>query len=199
MKKSISAVITVILMMTLTACKGDVNTEINKRYMNLSSFIARAEITVTGNKGISSYEVSQTWREPEDYRLEVLKPENMQGTVYILKDGIMKYKSRDFNSAEAEMPTEEEYDFMLISDFLRGFYESGNIPEFFENADGKVVMNSARSSNNKNRFTQTLTVDTKSYLPESLVTYNLNGNEVLRVKYLEFTINPEIDETVFVK
>ena len=40
MKKGISVILTVILMMSLIACGGDVNQRVNRRYRNLQSYTA---------------------------------------------------------------------------------------------------------------------------------------------------------------
>lgn len=198
MNKSISVVLTVILMITFTSCKKDVNSEINKRYMNMESYSARADVTVTGNKSVETYKVYQAWRNPSDYRLEILSPENMKGTVYIFKDGVMKYKSRDFKSSElSKSYTDGEYDFIDLADFLKKVYESGNTSGFIENADGKIVITSSGNNERKDRFSQTLVIDGKSYKPESMSTFNIKGDEVLRVSYTDFEINPVLDEKMF--
>lgn len=197
MNKSISVVLTVILMITLTSCKKDVNSEINKRYMNMESYSACADIVVTGNKSTETYEVYQAWRNPSDYRLEILSPENMKGTVYIFKDGAMKYKSRDFKANElTKTPTSDEHDFTDISDFFKRVYESGNTSGFVENSEGKIVIN-VKGNGDKDRFSQTLVIDGKSYKPESMSAYNIKGDEVLRVNYTDFEINPVLDEKMF--
>ena len=197
MNKSISVVLTVILMITVTSCKKDVNSEINKRYMNMESYSARADITVTGNKSTETYEVYQAWRNPTDYRLEILSPENMKGTVYIFKDGIMKYKSRDFKSNElSKSQLNGEYDFADIADFFKRVYESGNTSGFVENSEGKIVV-TAKGNGKKDRFSQTLVIDGKLYTPESLTTFNIKGDQVLRVSYTDFKLNPVLDEKMF--
>ena len=197
MNKSISVILTVILMITFTSCKKDVNSEMNKRYMNMGSYSACASVTVTGNKSAENYEVYQVWRSPSDYRFEILNPENIKGTVYIYKDGVMKYKSRDFKSDELnKSQAGSEYDFTDIADFFKRVYESGNTSGFVINSDGKIIV-TANGNGEKDRFSQTLVIDGRSYKPESLITYNIKGDEVLRVSYTDFEINPVLDEKMF--
>lgn len=199
MKKSISVVCAVILMMTFTACgKGDVKTEINKRYQNLESYTASVRVTVTGNKGAETYQISQSWRAPEQYRAEVVSPERLRGTVSVINGKAMWFRSADAPAMQMERGmAESQTDYLFLPDFLAEYYGQEPLPELEVNEEGLVMLSAARRGSSQYRFNQTLWIDAKSKLPAKLVTWDADGNEILRVEYEDFVLNAKLEDTVF--
>ena len=61
----------------------------------------------------------------------------------------------------------------------------------------KLVMQCYTSDRNPNRFMQSLTIDTKTYLPLELVTYNAENKPVIEVRFQDFKRNVDIDDKIF--
>ncbi len=198
MKKGISVLATGILMMSLTACQGDVSEEFSKRYQRLESYTATAVVTVTGNKGTTVYEMKQSYRAPESYRLEVVKPEQLSGTVTIMNGQDLWMKSGETPAISLSVTgLEENTDMIFPVTVLNDYFREDNPQNLTENADGTILLTGAVQKANRYRMSQNLFFDGKSFLPTEMITYDENGNEAFRVEYRDFKQNVELDDGVF--
>lgn len=198
MKKSISVILIVILMISFLGCQKDINNEINKTYRDLQSYTAKVRVTVVGNKGTEEYEMSQIYSGGR-YRVEITKPERMKGTVAILSGDEMWLQSVGEPAIYMEKGfSDEERDYMFIKDFLDEYYSNESLPTLMPDENGRIMMNLQSSGKNERRFNQSLWIDERSKLPVCLVTCDKNGEEVIRVEYISFDYKAEIEESVFV-
>lgn len=204
MKKGIIAV-AVILMMTLTSCGAslnhDVYTEIYNRYNAMKSFTATATVEVTGNKGNAVYKIKQYYTAPDKYRLDILEPEASAGTTYIFDGGNVYLKSDKGGSATLENYIPSEKDYMFVPQFFEDYYKSeDSFAEASKDLSGEQTkLNSVTDSGNVSRFSQSIWIDNKTFVPSRLATYDINGGEVIVVDFEEFTLNDKIDDTVYQK
>lgn len=198
MKKSISVILIVILMISFSGCKKDINNEINKIYRDLQSYTAKVNVTVVGNKGTEEYEMFQIFSGGR-YRVEITKPERMKGTVVVLSDDEMWLQGAGEPAIYMKKGfSEEERDYMFIRDFLDEYYSGESLPALISDENGRIMMNLQSNGKNERRFNQCLWIDERSKLPVCLVTCDKNGEEVVRVEYISFNYKAEIDESVFV-
>ena len=198
MKKGISVVLAGILMISLTACKGTVSQEISKQYEKVESYTATVTVTVTGNKGGSVYRMKQSYQKPEAYRLEVLEPKNLAGTVSILNGQKLWLKSGDAPMMPMELAgVEEAADFLFPVEFLEKVFAKPEPPALMENAEGSVLLTAPVEGASRYRFSRNLELDAKSFLPKTMITYDKDGNEVLRVEFEDFVMNVKLDDSVF--
>ncbi len=198
MKKGISVFLTVILMISLTACKGDVNQEIDKRYRELQSYTAEVKVTVTGNKGPMEYGFYQSYRTPDSYRAEVTKPERMAGTVGIITGQEVWLRGADAPAMKLELGTlDQEMEVLFFSKFLKEYFGQDTLPELVPNQDGWIQLVLPKRGTNRYRFTQDLWIDGKTHLPVCFTTCDMDGNEIVRVEYESFVPNIEIEDSVF--
>lgn len=198
MKKGISVILTVILMMSLIACGGDVNQRVNRRYRNLQSYTARVKVTVTGNKGQQVYQMSQSFRAPDQYRIEILAPERMQGTVCVISGRNIWMRSAGDLAIQMEQGFfQEEKDYLFLQDFLTDYFDREELPELTVNQEGRILLSAPRRGDSKYRFSQNLEIDKSSNLPKFLITYDEDGSEVVRVEYENFEPEAEIADSVF--
>lgn len=198
MKKSISVILIVILMISFSGCKKDINNEINKIYRDLQSYTAKVNVTVVGNKGTEEYEMFQIFSGGR-YRVEITKPERMKGTVVVLSDDEMWLQGAGEPAIYMKKGfSEEERDYMFIRDFLDEYYSGESLPTLISDENGRIMMNLQSNGKNERRFNQCLWIDERSKLPVCLVTCEKNGEEVIRVEYINFDYKAEIDESVFV-
>ncbi len=198
MKKGISIWIIVILMISLTACKGDENTKLSKRYKDLKSYTAQVTVTVTGNKGAAVYRLSQSYRTPDEYRVEVLEPARMDGTVSVIRGQEMWLRSAGTPAMRLEQGNlEEQTDTLFLAEFLKAYFDRETVPVLSPNQEGIMVLTAPERGNSRYRFTQELWIDATSNLPKRLITYDEDGNEMVRVEYDTFVPDAEIEDSVF--
>ncbi len=198
MKKGISVLIAGILMISLTACQGDVREKITRRYRNMESYTGVAVVTVTGNKGPAVYEIKQSYQKPDSYRLEVLKPEQLSGTVSVRKGDILWLKRGDTKAVPVELTgLEEEMDLFFPVEFLEYVLSTESGSELTENQDGTVLLAAPMKEPSRYRFSRKLLLEKKSLLPKIMTVYHQDGSEVFRVEFRDFETNVPLDEEIF--
>ncbi len=198
MKKGISVLLAGILMISLTACQRDVSKRIFKKYQDLESYRVTADVTVHGNKGSSVYEMNQSYRAPDSYRVDIVKPEHLVGTTSVSTEGKLRLK-RDDRVEEIQLfAGREETDILFPDGLLREFLARDPLPELTEGEDGTILLTGVIANGNSYRMSQNLMLDGKSLLPKRLITYNKDGDEVFRVEYRDFELNAKIEDGAFV-
>jgi outer membrane lipoprotein-sorting protein len=192
-----------ILMTSLCSCgeksQHGVYQEIYKRYNNMESFYAEAEVTVRSDKTESVYMVRQFYESPDKFSLMVDSPETVAGSGYTAKDGVFLLKSGFGQTAECEAAFPEEKNVMFLCDFFDEYYKS---EEIFVRTNGALAGDTTTLTcflpgKNEKRFMQSLKIDNKTYLPLVLETYDIDKKPVVTVKYGEFKRNCDIDEKIF--
>ena len=198
MRKSISVLLTGILMISLTACQGTVSQKLSQKYQNLESYTAKAVVTVTGNKGTAVYEMRQSYRAPDTYRVELEKPEHLSGMVTVVDGQKLWMKQGDGPAVPLELSgLEEETDFLFPVTVLQDFFSLDPLPQLTEGTDGMILLTMPVKKPNRYRMQQNLLFDAKSLLPTTLITHDEDGNEVLRVEYRDFERNTVLDDSIF--
>ncbi len=198
MKKGISVLFAVILMISLVACRGNESEKMKKQYQNLKSYQAEIKVTVSGNKGPMDYEFRQSYRSPDCYRAEVTAPERMAGTVAMAQGDKVWFRGAGAPAMPLEANTlEEEMDVLFPVQFFRDYFLQEPLPDLTENDEGLIQLVLPGRGSNRYRFTQQLWVDGKTKKPVSFVTYGIDGNEMVRVEYREFTPNIELEDSLF--
>ena len=204
MKKSIFAVLTAIILATSLAGCGekspqDAYKEVYKRYNHMKSYYAAATVTVISDKGESEYSIRQFYEEPDRFAFFVDAPEGVAGSGYVAKGGQFLLKSGTGDSFDAEVAFPDSKNCMFICDFFEEYYKSEETSVAVDNglSADKLVMQCYTSDRNPNRFMQSLTIDTKTYLPLELVTYNAENKPVIEVRFQDFKRNVDIDDKIF--
>jgi len=205
LKKVSAALLALILMITMTSCKGgDVSHDNYKKiydmYSNIKSFTAEADITVKSNLTENTYTVKQYYLAPDNYKMEIVAPKNLSGTGYSFCDGRINMQSNYGEVFSLEDYVPEDRNYVFINDFFEGYYKSEDT--FVETgktslSDECTVLKNVLSESNPYRYSQCMWISNESYAPQKLVTYDMDNNEVLTVDFKNFTINEEIKKDIF--
>ncbi len=198
MKKGISVILAGILMISLTACRGDVSQELPKRYEKLKSYTATATVTVTGNKGNSVFRMTQSYRAPDSYRLELMEPKEYLGTAAVQNGQKLWFRRGSDPWIPMESAVlEEGTDFLFPVELIHSYLDRNAGKELAESPEGTLVLKAPVSEGSRYRFSRKLELDGESLLPKTMITYDQDGNEVLRVEYEEFHFNAEMEDDLF--
>ena len=204
MKKALAVTFAAfVLMITLSACTGRVKhdsyKEIYNRYSDIKSYIAEAEITVKSNLTTNTYLVKQYFLAPDNYKTEITAPDNMAGTGYSFCDGEVRLNSSGGEVFSISDYVPEDRNYVFINDFFANYYKSEDT--FVETSGGIkndcTVLKNVLSEGNPYRHSQTVKINNSSLLPEKLVTYDMDNNEVLSVEYKSFTFDTELEKEIF--
>ncbi len=204
MKKSMLAVLIVnILMISLLGCAKesghDIYKEIYKRYNDLNSFYAEAEVTVYGDKLESTYLIRQFYEEPDKFAVEFDAPEEIAGSGYSSQNGKLALKSGFGDKKVCEIAFPDQKNTIFLNDFFEEYYKSEET--FVETnsglTDNSTLLTCFIPGKSKKRFKQSLKIDNKTYLPLELTTYDIEENPVVIVRFGEFKRNCDIDDKIF--
>ncbi len=205
MKKVSAVIYALILMISLTACKGqkvshDSYKKIYDMYGNIKSYTAEAEITVKSNLTENVYTVKQYYLAPDNYKMEIVSPKDLSGTGYSLCDGRINMQSNFGEVFSLEDYVPEDRNYVFINDFFEGYYKSEDA--YVETGktslnDECTVLKNVLSEQNPYRYSQCMWISNASLEPRKLVTYDMDNNEVLSVEFKSFSINGDIDKKIF--
>lgn len=203
MKKSISAVFAVILMISLAACGTksghDAYKEIYKRYNALNSFYAEVEITVRNARSENTYCARQFYKSPDAYSIAVDSPEELGGSGYVMRGGETLVKSGFGKSENLGVCSPSARNVVFITDFFEEYYKSEETS--VSTAGGMnektTVLSCFVKDGTESRFSRSLWIDNKTFLPVKLETYDINGKPTVTVNYKEFKRNCDIEDKFF--
>lgn len=203
MKKCITAILGVILMISLAGCGAvghhDVHKEIYKRYYSPKSYYAEAELTITNDRSRNVYHVRQFYLAPDKYSVVVDSPENVAGSGYVFKDGTVLLKS-GFGKNEKLPCTPDGRSSSCLADFFAEYYKSEEASVSVSGGvvnEPETVMSCQLSGKKTNMFSQKLWINNETFLPVKLETYDADNNAVVTVTYNEFKLNCDLDDSFF--
>ena len=192
-------------MITMTSCKGsgvshDNYKKIYDMYSNINSFTAEADITVKSNLTENTYTVKQHYLAPDNYKMEIVAPENLSGTGYSFCDGRINMQSNYGEVFALEDYVPEDRNYVFVNDFFEGYYKSEDA--FVETGRNSLnnectVLKNVLSESNPYRYSQCMWISNQDYAPQKLVTYDIDNNEVLTVNFKKFTINDDLTKDIF--
>ena len=192
-------------MISMTSCKGsgvshDNYKKIYDMYSNINSFTAEADITVKSNLTENTYTVKQHYLAPDNYKMEIVSPENLSGTGYSFCDGRINMQSSYGEVFALEDYVPEDRNYIFVNDFFEGYYKSEDaFVETGRNSlnDECTVLKNVLSESNPYRYSQCMWISNKDFAPQKLVTYDMDNNEVITVNFKKFTINDDLTKDIF--
>ena len=110
------------LMISLLGCAKesghDIYKEIYKRYNDLNSFYAEAEVTVYSDKLESTYLIRQFYEEPDKFAVEFDSPEEIAGSGYSSQNGKLALKSGFGDKKVCEIAFPDQKNTIFLNDFF---------------------------------------------------------------------------------
>lgn len=202
MKKFVAAVAAFALMISLGACGfdgHDIYKEIYKRYNNMKTFQAVAEVTVVNERTENVYVVKQLFAAPDKFLLEVLEPADIAGSGYVCKNGEFVIKSGFGHNEEVVNWSGLAHGVLFVNGFFEEYFKSEETAvNVSKNSDGgTTVLECYLSGKNEKQFMEKLWIDNKTFLPVRMETYGINKELVLKVEFKEFERDCQFDESEF--
>lgn len=176
----------------LSDTEADVYAKIHRRYSEMKSYSATAEITFKSNKTENKYTVLQKYCAPNKMAAEITET----NTSYVVNDGKAAIKkgenSLNFQSAE-------DINYLFLNDFFKMYYMSQNtaLTASTEAAGGVIRLETELVPVSALRCSAELTLNVKTLAPERLTVKDAGKNAVIIIDFKDFLYNAEIDEEVF--
>ena len=161
--------------------------EIEEYILNINSYKAKIEVTITSNKNVNFYTLEQEVKFPQTVIQIATSPEDLKGIKFIYKDGILEISNTKYNLAKIYK------DYPYISNnvlFVTNFIEK------YKNAEKKDIIEknnkiemSYESKINKYNHKQKLYINKATLLPENLQVYDINNDCKVDIVYKEIELN----------
>lgn len=190
-KTILSIFILIFLTINLVGCKNlsqqtkeDIYEDFQKKITKMTSYTCQADITVVNNKSQSKYTINHTYKKPSYYKLEIIKPESLNGkTIEYNKDKII-IKNKQLDDV-VELPNVGDNKlYLFIGDFVQDFMQKDSIN--IKDSDEQLILEKDISQESNYLSKQILYIDKKTKNPVKVEILNNEGEKKFIVNYTNF-------------
>ncbi len=206
MKKVIIFLVVVILSFVLTSCEAKEQEEasafekVHKQLTEMKTYSCVVGITQNSNKGSKEYEVKQFHEMSGRYRMEIVSPEKVAGSITIF-DGksIMQFNPRVEGSLRIDVPPSQIRNELFLGQFVKNYLQSEGVAVSVANLDGAntTVLEAIIPGDHPYMQTEKLWVDNETFKPIKMVIYDKDEKEIIIVNYREFEYNVTLEDSQF--
>ena len=162
--------------------------KIKENILNIESYKAKVQITITSNKNTNTYEATQKYyKENNLYEQEVISPEILSGIVFKYDGSNLQIKNTKLNLNKIY----ENYNYIGSNELsLNSFIEdyNNNDKKDYEN-DEEIILETVIKNNNKYRKIKRLYISKNTKLPTKMEMQDNAQNTLVYILYNEVEIN----------
>ena len=162
--------------------------KIKENILNIESYKAKVQITITSNKNTNTYEATQKYyKENNLYKQEITSPESFAGTTFEYDGSNLQIKNTKLNLSKIY----ENYNYIGSNELsLNNFIEdyNNNENQDFEN-DEEIILETIVKTNNKYRKIKRLYISKNTKLPTKMEIQDNAQNTLVYILYNEIEIN----------
>ncbi|AOT71700.1 LolA family protein [Geosporobacter ferrireducens] len=174
--------------------------ESQKLLNKIESYCCEAQITVTGNKDPQQYRMTQWFRKPDQYRLEILEPEELKGNI-TLSDGKRAWIyhpvieetwiMEDFRNSEKQN--------MFLGYFIKNSLETEQVTIKRENMNNEeyLIIETVIPGNHVYFHKERLWFCIETMEPYRLQVLDAENRIRIDVRYENFQYNPKLEDNLF--
>jgi outer membrane lipoprotein-sorting protein len=173
---------------------------VQDKLMNMQAYRADAEITYLNKDEESVYKAVQTADNSGRYKMVTYFPEEFNNNA-ILFDGKMIWQynpnvEKKISVNSADKPERSE---LIVFSFMENYVKSSDKSVATASLDGAkfTVLEADIEGEGKYIASEKLWVNNETMLPESLVIFDDEGKERIKVAFSDFEYNPELTEDEF--
>ena len=161
--------------------------EIEQYILNVTSYKAKINVTVSSNKNANFYEFEQEVRGQSYSKQLALSPDSLEGMEIIYENGVITIQNTQYSLSNIY----ENYPFvstnsLFLTSFIEGYRNSES--KKIEEVNGKIQM-SYISKINKYNNKQILYINKAKLEPENLQVCDINNELKVDIKYNEIELN----------
>lgn len=162
--------------------------EVEEYILNINSYKATLDITVESNKNKNKYVLKQEYSSNNIEKQTVVKPENIEGTELIYKDGNLEINNSKLNLSKIY----NNYPFLSdnvlwLNSFLDNYRQFNDNTRIYEEKE-YVIMEINKKSNNY-FCVRKLYLEKGTGKPRKMVVQDNNKNDIIYILYTDIDIN----------
>lgn len=162
--------------------------EIEKYILNISSYKAKIEVTVTSNKNENKYLLSQEFLKPNIAKQVVEEPSNIKGVTIINDGNNLTVSNSNLNLTQIY----ENYEYLnnnclWINSFIEDYNKSNE--KNIKSENNEIIMETKVQSDNKYIQYKKLFLDDKTYKPTKLLVQDVNKKTLVYILFKEIELD----------
>ena len=164
--------------------KEDVYEKFKEQVSKIDSYTCTAEVEVVGNKGKSNYTLKHYYKNPDNYKLEIISPENLKGKTMEYKGDKVLVKNPDIDDI-IELPNDSKnQQYLFIGDFIKNYLQNNEI--LMNLSDSELVLETNIPGDSEYFSKQILYINKENKTPNKMEILDKEGNIRFTVKYDNF-------------
>ena len=164
--------------------KEDVYEKFKEQVSKIDSYTCTAEVEVVGNKGKSNYTLKHYYKNPDNYKLEIISPENLKGKTMEYKGNKVLVKNPDIDDI-IELPNDSKnQQYLFIGDFIKNYLQNNEI--LMNLSDSELVLETNIPGDSEYFSKQILYINKENKTPNKMEILDKEGNIRFTVKYDNF-------------
>ena len=164
--------------------KEDVYEKFKEQVSKIDSYTCTAEVEVVGNKGKSNYTLKHYYKNPDNYKLEIISPENLKGKTMEYKGDKVLVKNPDIDDI-IELPNDSKnQQYLFIGDFIKNYLQNDEI--LMNLSDSELVLETNIPGDSEYFSKQILYINKENKTPNKMEILDKEGNIRFTVKYDNF-------------
>lgn len=169
---------------TEESTKEDVYEKFKEQVSKIDSYTCTAEVEVVGNKGKSNYTLKHYYKNPDNYKLEIISPENLKGKTMEYKGDKVLVKNPDIDDI-IELPNDSKnQQYLFIGDFIKNYLQNNEI--LMNLSDSELVLETNIPGDSEYFSKQILYINKENKTPNKMEILDKEGNIRFTVKYDNF-------------
>ncbi len=159
----------------------------NNQILNINSYKAQIELTVTSNKNTNKYKIIQEYKKDEYCKQEIIEPENIRGVIIEYTNNTLTIKNTNLNLTNIY----ENYKYvaennLFLNKFVEDFKNSENSSK--EEPENEIILSTdCKTKENKYQVKKRLIVDKQTNKPIKLEVQDINQNITAYILYNEIS------------
>lgn len=169
--------------------------EMEEYILNISSYEAEIEVTITSNKNENKYILNQKCSKDNVLKQEVIEPSNIQGLQTIYNDGKLEIKNSKlgFTTIYENYPYITENVLWLFS-FSKDYKESSK--KSIKEENNNYVMEVNVENTNQYMYSKILYIDKNTNKPSKMLIQDKNNKTLIYILYKEIKFDSLSKEEV---
>jgi outer membrane lipoprotein-sorting protein len=164
--------------------KEEIYQDFQKKIQNMKEYTCKANVKVTGNKSPKEYEFKVTYRKPENYKIEVLAPEDIKGNSIIYEKDKVFVNNPDVKDIVELTNKANKGEYLFVGDFISNYFQNEQVEIELSNED--IAVTADISGNSKYFKKQVLYINRETRIPTKLEILDQEGLSRFIVGYVDF-------------
>lgn len=107
--------------------KEELYEEFQKNISSMKSYTCKAEVKVFGNKSAQDYKFIHTYNKPDNYKIEILSPEHLQGKFIEYNKDKITVTNPNINDKVELSNSGENDQYLFIGDFIKNYFQAEDV------------------------------------------------------------------------